>query len=70
MSKRPVPVSDLPKFLIPTEAAELLRTTRESLATQRCTGAIGPPYIKHGHRVLYDRDALIAWMSAQTQEVK
>ncbi len=38
--------------LLPSEAAERLRTTVGTLAYLRCTGG-GPPYIKFGHRVLY-----------------
>jgi hypothetical protein len=62
-----VPVDQLPKYLKPKEAAELLRTTVPALATQRCLGRPTPPYVKCGKTVLYDRDQLFAWMESQTR---
>ena len=55
-------------FLIEAEAAAMLRLARGTLQNKRLAGG-GPPYIKLGSgraaRVLYEREALIAWVLAQ-----
>lgn len=52
-------------LLTPREAAAFLRISPRTLERYRITGG-GPPYIKVGAgtrtRVLYDRDALTAWL--------
>ncbi len=45
------------------ETAKLLRTTRQALAAQRCLRRDHPPYLKFGRRVLYSRDAVLAWLN-------
>ena len=42
------------------EAAKLLRHTERTLEKWRVRGE-GPPFLKIGRRVLYDRAAVIAW---------
>lgn len=49
----------------PEEAAELLRTTKKTLANQRSAGE-GLPYIKMNGRVLYSRAALFAEIKRNT----
>lgn len=50
------------QFLITTEAANLLRVDPKTLCNKRCSGD-GPPFIRVGGRVVYDRADLIAWLS-------
>lgn len=52
-------------FLEPDEAAEYLRLNKNTLRNKRCLGD-GPPYRKHGRRVVYHIDDLEKW-SAQTK---
>ena len=54
-------VSEQSVFLKPFEAAELLRTNVQSLAQDRYRKR-GAPYVKVGYRILYDRDALLAYI--------
>jgi len=42
------------------EAAEFLRLSPQTMNNMRSKGT-GPPYYKHGRRVLYDVDELRAW---------
>jgi predicted DNA-binding transcriptional regulator AlpA len=48
------------ELLTVIEAAEFLRLTRSTLDHYRCEGR-GPTYRKHGARVFYPKDELIAW---------
>jgi hypothetical protein len=52
---------DDPVFLDQRDAAELTRLNPRTLEKKRLQGN-GPPFIKVGRRVLYDREDLIAWM--------
>jgi hypothetical protein len=45
------------------EAAELLRTKVGTLANKRVKGE-GPPFVKFGSKVLYEVEALTAWLKA------
>jgi hypothetical protein len=47
-------------FLTTAEAATFLRLKKHTLENMRWQG-IGPPFRKHGGRVFYHRDDLIAW---------
>jgi len=47
-------------FLTTAEAAEFLRLAKHTLENMRWQRT-GPPHRKHGGRVLYHRDELIAW---------
>jgi hypothetical protein len=47
-------------FMLEKETADFLRVHQRSLQRWRCEGT-GPKYRKHGHRVLYARDDVIAW---------
>lgn len=47
-------------FLHPDEAADYLRITRRALENFRVTGK-GPPYRKHGGRVVYHIEDLEEW---------
>lgn len=53
-------------FFTTTEAAEYLRLSAKTLEKYRVTGD-GPPFRKHGRRVLYHRDELDAWSEEQTR---
>jgi excisionase family DNA binding protein len=47
-------------FLTTEEAAKLLRIGRRTLANRRWEKT-GPPYRRHGGRILYDREELLEW---------
>jgi len=51
------------KYLTSKEAAELLRTKVGTLANKRVKGE-GPPFVKFGSKVLYEAEALTAWLKA------
>lgn len=58
------------RLLTPIEAAELLRTTRATLADMRFKGT-GPRFIKPGARsVLYREEDILAWLDQNTVETK
>lgn len=48
-------------LLKPSEAAELLRTTVGALNQDRFNNR-GAPFVRIGHRVLYDRDELLEYI--------
>lgn len=54
-------------YLFAEEAAIYLRISERALESFRSNGA-GPPYRKHGGRVVYHRDDLDAWSRARTYE--
>lgn len=56
-----VPVSPPPVFLTQREVADLLRLPARTLEDWRQTRS-GPPYVKLGRHVRYDRDDLLAWV--------
>lgn len=51
---------DEPVLMDVKEAAAFLRLTRSTLDHYRCEGR-GPIYRKHGTRVFYTRESLLAW---------
>ena len=56
----PVQASSTADFLTIAEAAELLRIHRRTLDNMRWKGT-GPIFRRHGGRVVYHRDELLAW---------
>lgn len=52
-------------FLTPAQAAEYLGLARSTLDYYRWVGG-GPNYRKHGGRVFYHIDDLIAWSEGRT----
>ncbi|MGH7539981.1 MAG: helix-turn-helix transcriptional regulator [Gemmatimonadota bacterium] len=50
-----------PVFLVEREAADLIRMKVSTLQNWRTLGS-GPPFSKVGARVLYEREALLAWV--------
>jgi hypothetical protein len=52
------------QFLLTDEAAEFLRLKPGTLANWRIAGT-GPPFVKVGRRVLYDRETLPAWAKSK-----
>lgn len=52
--------------LIPREAANYTRLSASMLAKLRVSGG-GPEYIKLGRKVIYDRDALDAWLASRVR---
>jgi hypothetical protein len=47
-------------FLLESEAAELLRLSPGTLQNKRLKGD-GPAFLKLGGRIVYEREALLAW---------
>ena len=56
----PAPASSAADFLTIAEAAELLRVHRRTLDNMRWRGT-GPAFRRHGGRIVYQRDELLAW---------
>lgn len=54
-----------PELLTPTEAADLLRTTADTLAVWRCTGRNAIPFVKVGRSVRYRRADLLDWLDSR-----
>ena len=54
------------EYLLTREAADLLRMKPQSMRRWRWAGG-GPPYIKLGSKVLYQRSALLVWLTARTR---
>jgi excisionase family DNA binding protein len=54
------PTPAIPNFLTIAEAAELLRVHRRTLDNMRWRGT-GPVFRRHGGRIVYQRDELLAW---------
>ena len=52
-----------PRFMTKAEAAALLRISPRTLSRWQAEG-IGPPRIKCGKQVLFDRDTLTKWFLA------
>jgi excisionase family DNA binding protein len=57
---KPAPASSTADFLTIAEAAELLRVHRRTLDNMRWRGT-GPIFRRHGGRIVYQRDELLAW---------
>ena len=60
-------IEQLPPLAVPAEVAAAMRSTENALAKHRSRGT-GPAYIKHGQRVLYRREAVLAYLTNQTVE--
>jgi len=56
------------EFLLTREVAELLRTSESTVRYWRYTGD-GPASIRVGRRVLYRREAVLAWLSTLERNV-
>ncbi len=54
----------MPQFLTTQEVADLLRTSPETVRYWRSLGR-GPASFKTGRRVLYDADAVTAWIEGE-----
>jgi hypothetical protein len=54
------PTTGVPDFLTIAEAAHLLRVHRRTLDNMRWKGT-GPIFRRHGGRIVYQRDELLAW---------
>lgn len=59
---------DLPELATPKQIAELLSISESSLAQDRYLGQ-GIPFIRIGRRVRYQRDDVIAFLTANRVEV-
>lgn len=55
-----------PELLTPGEAADLLRTTIDTLAVWRSTGRHGIPFVKVGRSVRYRRADLLDWLESRS----
>ncbi|MBX7495163.1 helix-turn-helix domain-containing protein [Qipengyuania sp. 6B39] len=53
------------EFLLPKEAAQILRCSPRTLTRYRAEGT-GPCYHKHGGRILYPLTSLREWVAANT----
>lgn len=53
------------RFLNVREVAELTGISVSTHCKWRLEEGRGPPHLKLGRRVVYDRDELLAWMRAQ-----
>ena len=51
----------VPVFLTAREVADLLRLPLRTVEDWRLTHS-GPPYVKVGRHIRYDRDELLAWI--------
>lgn len=58
--------SSPPELLTPGEAADLLRTTVDTLAVWRSTGRHAIPFVKVGRSVRYRRAELLAWLESRS----
>jgi hypothetical protein len=56
----PASASSAADFLTIAEVAELLRVHRRTLDNMRWRGT-GPIFRRHGGRIVYQRDELLAW---------
>jgi predicted DNA-binding transcriptional regulator AlpA len=61
--EEPLP-SPLPYLRIP-EAAEFLRRSRSSLANPRQREKLGIPFYRAGHRIVFKRSELEAWLESR-----
>jgi hypothetical protein len=54
-------------YLTPRDAASLIGLRPSTLAAWRCCRSDGPPFVKLGAAVRYQRSALLHWAEAQTR---
>lgn len=59
-SNREPPEQSRSPFFVTREAADVLRLKESTLQNWRSKG-IGPPFLRFGSRIVYDREALLAW---------
>lgn len=52
------------KYLTPQEVADLIGVRIQTLASWRCRGVKGLPYIDVG-RILYDQDDIFTWLDSR-----
>jgi hypothetical protein len=57
-------------LLTPAEAATFLHVGWQTLANWRHKRCGGPPFIKLGRAIRYDKDALLSWIMARTVVLK
>ena len=62
----PSDIVELSPFMTPHEAAIYLRLSPRTLDNMRQRGT-GPIYTKHGGRIVYHRDDLVAWSQIHRQ---
>ena len=55
---------DIQDLVAPTRAAQILKTTPETLAVWRCTGRYNLPYYKIGRSVRYSLSDLKNWLES------
>ncbi|WP_245297066.1 helix-turn-helix domain-containing protein [Rhodomicrobium sp. R_RK_3] len=60
----PIQASYPADFLTIAEAADLLRVHRRTLDNMRWKGT-GPTFRRHGGRIVYQRDELLAWSAGR-----
>lgn len=58
-------LADSAVFITEKDAARLLSVSNRTLQAWRGR-EVGPPFIKLGRAIRYERDALIRWMGANT----
>ncbi len=58
-------LEELPPFLRTAEVAKLMRKSENAVVQDRYLG-LGPPYIRDGRRILYDRDQVIEHLRRHT----
>jgi hypothetical protein len=56
-------LTDMPEYMTPREAAQVVRKTEATLAQDRYLRR-GMPYIKAGARILYARADVVAYLAA------
>lgn len=61
----PVPVRHTKRFGSPEEVAEYRNTTTRRMAQERYLGT-GPAYIKDGRKILYEWEAVDAYLAERT----
>ena len=59
-----------PRFLDTAQVAELTGLAEQTLVNWRCTRRAGPPFVRLGARVRYEREALEKWLAEQTVDPK
>ena len=59
-------MSEKEELILTSEAAELLKLATGTLQNWRTRGG-GPPYIRIGGRIVYDREATLAWARSKTR---
>lgn len=55
----------LPEYLTTRQVSEMLKVSVDTLEMKRATGK-GPPYLRAGRRVLYERSAIAEWLKSGT----